>query len=169
MVMLAPSHPRCVYSMHDRISPAVSQRISGKLATCLQPGTDQERGLGCHGTKQQGDQRTAECRSACLNRTESARRQVDNWSPHGCPDGSSSRERSSLNARRHVPSTPIAFSTWAARSSRSGTSSDPRCQVSQSCQTSKREIATGERTRPTGRRHDMIIFCRVGAPTAHRN
>jgi len=169
MVMLAPSHPRCVYSMHDRISPArlaTYFREAGYMPPAgHRPGT--RAGVPRH--EQQGDQRTAECRSACLNRTESARRQVDNWSPHGCPDGSSSRERSSLNARRHVPSTPIAFSTWAARSSRSGTSSDPRCQVSQSCQTSKREIATGERTRPTGRRHDMIIFCRVGAPTAHRN
>jgi hypothetical protein len=53
--------------MHDRNQLLrVSQRISGKLATSLQPGTDQERslqpgtdqerGLGCHRTKQQGDQ-----------------------------------------------------------------------------------------------------------------
>jgi hypothetical protein len=49
--------------MHDRNQLLrVSQRISGKLATSLQPGTDQEQGLGCHRTKQQGDQRTAEDR-----------------------------------------------------------------------------------------------------------
>ena len=94
--MLAPTHPRCVYSMHDRNQLLrASQRIPGQLDISLQAGQTRNRGLGVQRHE------AGKAISALLNAARHASIgprstpcQVDNWSPHGCLDGSSSRNRS---------------------------------------------------------------------------
>ena len=147
--MPAPTHPRCVYSMHNRNQLLrASQRIPGQLDISLQAGTNQEpRAGGATVRNRQGDQRIAECRSARLNRTKINTRS-------GCVAGLACHDpalRSAVWSKRSVRT----FAIWRSRRrfavrSRSGT----RCRTERRSEADReaREISSKEfRTMRQGR------------------
>ena len=146
--MPTPTHPRCVYSMHNRNQLLrASQRIPGQLDISLQPGQTRNEGSGATARSRQGDQRTTECRSACLNRTKINTRS-------GCVAGLACHDpalRSAVWSKRSVRT----FAIWRSRRrfavrSRSGT----RCRTERGREAhgEAREISSKEfRTMRQGR------------------